>query len=73
MAVFLFIICFIAYIKYIDYLKDRAIDYYDMKNVDTLKLTMDMDKPVRVREQNLLNGKYDFKEGEYNYKTGKRM
>ena len=73
MAVFLLIIFFICWIKYVDHLRDNAINRYDMKNVDTMKLTRDMDKPVRVREQNLLDGKYDFKAGEYNYKTGKRM
>ena len=44
-----------------------------MRKVDTTKMTMDMDKPLRVREQNLLAGKYDFKEGEYNWKEGRRM
>ena len=73
MAVFLLIIFFVCYIKYVDHLRDNAVSNYNMKNVDTMKLTRDMDKPVRVREQNLLDGKYDFKAGEYNYKTGKRM
>ena len=56
-----------------DNLKNNAIDHYDFRNVDTTKMTMDMDKPLRVREQNLLAGKYDFKPGDYNWKTGKRM
>lgn len=73
MGVFIVIIFFICWIKYVDHLRDNAVNHYDMKNVDTMKLTKDMDKPVRVREQNLLDGKYDFKSGEYNYKTGKRM
>ena len=73
MATFLLIIFFVVYIKYMDYRKDNAIDHYDMRKVDTTKLTMDMDKPLRVREQNLLSGKYDFKPGEYNWKEHKRM
>lgn len=73
MAEILLIIFFVVYIKYMDYRKDQAIDRYDMKKVDTTKMTKDMDKPLHVREQNLLAGKYDFKEGEYNWKTGKRM
>lgn len=73
MAVILVIILFVVYIKYMDNLKNNAIDHYDFNKVDNLKLTRDMDKPLHVREQNLLAGKYDFKEGEYNYKTGKKM
>ena len=73
MATILLIIAFIVYFKYMDNLKNNAIDHYDCRNVDTTKMTMDMDKPLRVREQNLLAGKYDFKPGDYNWKTGKRM
>lgn len=73
MSVILVIIFFVVYIKYMDHLKDNAINHYDMTKVDTSKLTKDMDKPLRVREQNLLAGKYDFKEGEYNWKEHKRM
>ena len=73
MATILLIIAFAVYIKYMDHLKDNAINHYDMRKVDTTKMTMDMDKPLRVREQNLLAGKYDFKEGEYNWKEGRRM
>lgn len=73
MATILLIIAFIVYFKYMDNLKNNAIDHYDFRNVDTTKMTMDMDKPLRVREQNLLAGKYDFKPGDYNWKTGKRM
>ena len=73
MGVFLVIIFFICWIKFVDHVRDNAVNNYDMKNVDTMKLTRDMDKPVHVREQNLLAGKYDFKEGEYNWKIGKRM
>lgn len=73
MAVILVIIFFVVYIKYMDYRKDNAIDHYNFNNVDNQKITRDMDKPLHVREQNLLAGKYDFKEGEYNYKTGKKM
>ena len=73
MSVFLVIIFFIIYIKYVDHLRDNAVNHYDMNKVDTLKLTRDMDKPVHVREQNLINGKYDFKPGEYNWKEHKRM
>ena len=73
MSVFLVIIFFICWIKYVDHLRDNAINRYDMKQVDTLKLTMDMNKPLHVREQNLLAGRYDFKPGEYNWKTKQRM
>lgn len=73
MAAFLVIIFFIVYIKYMDHLKDQAVNHYNLNKVDTLKLTMDMGKPVHVREQNLLAGKYDFKEGEYNWKEHRRM
>lgn len=73
MAEILLIIAFVVYFKYMEYRKDQAINYYDLSKVDTAKMTMDMDKPLRVREQNLLAGKYDFKPGEYNWKTGKRM
>lgn len=73
MTVILVIILFVVYMKYMDYRKDNAIDHYDFNKVDNTKLTRDMDKPLHVREQNLLAGKYDFKEGEYNYKTGKKM
>lgn len=73
MATILLIIAFIVYFKYMDNLKNNAIDHYDFRNVDTTKMTMDMDKPLRVREQNLLAGKYDFNPGDYNWKTGKRM
>ena len=64
---------FVIYMNRCENMKNTKIDNYDMNKVDTLKLTMDMDKPLRVREQNLLAGKYDFKEGEYNWKTGKKM
>jgi len=69
----LWIIGFAIYMKFMEDRKNNAIDHYDLNKVDNTKLTKDMDKPLRVREQNLLAGKYDFKEGEYNYKTGKRM
>ena len=73
MAVILLIIFFVVYISYMDNRKNNAINHYDFNKVDNLKLTRDMDRPLREREQNLLAGKYDFKEGEYNYKTGKKM
>lgn len=73
MAVILLIIFFVVYISYMDNRKNNMIDHYDFNKVDNLKLTRDMDRPLREREQNLLAGKYDFKEGEYNYKTGKKM
>jgi len=69
----LWLIGFVIYMNRCENMKNTKIDNYDMNKVDTLKLTMDMDKPLRVREQNLLAGKYDFKEGEYNWKTGKKM
>jgi len=73
MCVVLLIIFFVVYIGYMDNRKNNSINHYDMNKVDTLKITMDMDKPLRVREQNLLAGKYDFKEGEYNWKEHKRI
>ena len=73
MAVILLIIFFVVYISYMDNRKNNMINHYDFNKVDNLKLTRDMDRPLREREQNLLAGKYDFKEGEYNYKTGKKM
>ena len=73
MSVILLIIFFVVYIGYMDNRNNNAINNYDMNKVDTLKITMDRDKPLRVREQNLLAGKYDFKPGENNWKEHKRM
>ena len=64
------ILLFICY-KYSDYQQKQKVEHYDLSKVNTLKLTMDMDKPLHVREQNLIAGKYDFKEGEYDA-LGKR-
>ena len=69
----LWLIGFVIYMNRCENMKNTKIDNYDMNKVDTLKLTMDMDKPLRVREQNLLAGRYDFKEGEYNWKEYRRM
>lgn len=65
-----FIVIFIFY-KYSEYQRKQKVEHYDLSKVNTLKLTMDMDKPLHVREQNLIAGKYDFKEGEYDA-LGKR-
>lgn len=65
-----FIVIFIVY-KYSEYQRKQKVEHYDLSKVNTLKLTMDMDKPLWVREQNLIAGKYDFKEGEYDA-LGKR-
>lgn len=53
------IIAFIAWDRYLTHLEDRAIDRYPMRKVNTLKMTMDMDKPRHVRRQKLIAGKYD--------------
>ena len=73
MGAFAAIILFSVYIMYVNHLKNNAINHYDLNKVDTLKLTKDMDKPLHIRDQNLLAGKYDFKPGEYNWKMDKRM
>ena len=65
-----FIVIFIVY-KYSEYQRKQKVEHYDLSKVNTLKLTMDMDKPLWVREQNLIAGKYDFQEGEYDA-LGKR-
>ena len=57
MGAFAAIILFSVYIMYVNHLKNNAINHYDLNKVDTLKLTKDMDKPLHVREQNLLAGK----------------
>lgn len=59
MGAILVIIAFLAWDRYLTYLEDRAIDRYPMRKVDTLKMTMDMDKPLHVRRQKLIAGKYD--------------
>ncbi|MGN0135252.1 hypothetical protein [Anaerotignum sp.] len=72
MATLLLIIAFVVYMKYMDYRKDNAIDHYDINKINPARLTKDMDKPLRVREQNLLAGKYDYQKGDIDAVTGKR-
>ena len=73
MGGFLVIIFFVIYIGYMDYRKYNAVNNYDIRKIDNMKLARDMDKPVHVREMNLLAGKYDYKPGEYNWKEHKNM
>lgn len=56
-----------------EYNVNQRLEDYDLKNVDNTKLTADMHLSVQQRRQNLVNGKYDFKPGEYNYNTKTRV
>lgn len=72
MATVLLVVFFIVYIAYMDYRKDNAVDHYDINKINPSRLTEDMDKPLSVREQNLLAGKYDYQKGDIDAVTGKR-
>lgn len=54
MGVSLVIIAFIAWDRYLTHLEDRAVGRYPIHKVDTLKMTMDMDKPLHVRKHPFL-------------------
>ena len=55
------LIILVAWYYYAENKKNNQIDIYDISKIDTAKLTRDMDKPLHIREQNLLAGKYDKK------------
>lgn len=59
MGMIVIIILAVVYYYATESIKDKAVDNYDISKVDTLKMTMDMDKPLYVRKQNLIAGKYD--------------
>lgn len=61
MGVILIIIAGIVYYQVMERAKNKAVDNYDISKVDTLKMTLDMDKPLWVREQKLIRGEYDKK------------
>lgn len=61
MGMILLIIAFVVYYRVVESAKNKAVDNYDISKVDTLKMTLDMDKPLWVREQKLIRGEYDKK------------
>lgn len=61
MGIILLIVAFIVYYAVMEHAKNKAVDNYDISKVDTLKMTLDMDKPLWVREQKLIRGEYDIK------------
>ena len=73
MAAIILIIVFWAWFKWNDANLNHKVDNYNMRNVDSTKLTADMHLSARQKQQNLVNGKYDFKPGEYNYNTKTRV
>lgn len=61
MGIILVIIAAVVYYHVMENAKNKAVDNYDISKVDTLKMTLDMDKPLWIREQKLIRGEYDKK------------
>lgn len=60
MASIILLIIVIAYFKCQSGSVNKRLDNYPTWKIDPVKLAKDTDKPVSVRQRNLVNGKYDY-------------
>lgn len=68
MASILLVIFFIGYFIWADHVHDRKVDNYNTRNVNWNRFAVDKSKygwSDKEAQRQMLSGKYDWKEGEY--------
>ncbi len=60
MASILLLIAVIAYFKWQSHSVNKRLDNYPTWKIDPVKLAKDTDKPVSVRQRNIVEGKCDY-------------